>query len=900
VYFHTKVVNSKLRTPHSTLRLRLTVRGAVQGVGFRPFVYRLAAELGLNGWVNNTPQGVVIEVEGEPARLDEFVIRLSADLPPPGRIVSLETQRLDPVGYTRFEIRASQHTGAATALVLPDIATCSDCRRELFDPSDRRYLYPFINCTHCGPRYSIILRLPYDRPNTTMQRFAMCPRCQAEYDDPASRRFHAQPNACPDCGPQVELWDADGNPVSESSLIIHPSSFIPHPSEHPPFIPPQAGGEKLSASTSPSPSSSSSSSSFISKCVELLAQGLIVAVKGLGGFHLMVDARDDEAVKRLRQRKRREAKPLAVMFPDIETVKMHCEVNPLEERLLTSPESPIVLVRHRESSDLAENIAPDNPYIGALLPYTPLHLILMLQLGFPVVATSGNLTDEPICTDEYEAVQRLKGIADYFLVHNRPIARYVDDSIARVILGGEQILRRARGYAPLPIRMRSAARCRLAAVGSDGLDSRLRGNDASASLALGGHLKNTIALSVGDDIFISHHIGDLETSEAVAAFERAVEDIPLLWQADIERLACDLHPDYVSTQFAEKSALPVVKVQHHYAHSLACLAENEIEPPALAVSWDGTGYGLDGTIWGGEFLHIEGKGFKRYAYLKPFPLPGGDQAVREPRRSALGLLYAMFGEAAFAMTNRPPVRAFDKNELHLIVQLLRKSLNSPLTSSVGRLFDAVASLVGLRQFSRYEGEGAMALEFAADARCRLAAVGSGLRHPPPLAGGSNGGRQYCCQSSVVDNQMSPASEKPGYIFDLVESIPINAAKAKYPAFTVDWTPVIEQIINDLKIYRPVAEISHCFHIALAEVIVKIAEQCRLENVLLTGGCFLNRLLTELSVEKLKKAGFKPYWHQRVPPGDGGIALGQIMTLINDDDGDGDADGDANSNPKSKF
>ncbi len=711
--------------------------------------------------------------------MDEFTVRLCTDLPPLARILSLETQQLEPVGFKGFEIRHSEQDGSPSALILPDIAICSDCRRELFDPIDRRYLYPFINCTNCGPRYSIILRLPYDRQNTTMNRFRMCSECQNEYDNPTSRRFHAQPNACPVCGPTVELWDASGNSLALSSEAI------------------MAG-------------------------VDLLKKGFIVAVKGLGGFHLMVDALNDVAVKRLRQQKRREAKPLAVMFPNLMMLKDNCEVELLEERLLTSPESPIVLVQRKANCNVAESIAPGNPYIGALLPYTPLHLILMHFLGSPVVATSGNLTDEPICIDEYEALKRLGGIADYFLVHNRPIARYVDDSIARVILGREQILRRARGYAPLPLRS-----CK----------------NLPTILALGGHLKNTVALSIGKEIFISHHIGDLENSEATEAFEKVVKDFSELWDADIKEVACDLHPDYFSTRYAEHFDKPIIKVQHHLAHSLACLLENEIEPPVLAVSWDGTGYGLDGAIWGGEFLKIDEKDFERFAFLKPFTLPGGDQAVREPCRSALGILYALYGDMAFSRMDLPTLKAFDRDKLKIVAQLLKKQVNSPLTTSAGRLFDAVASLIDIRQHSRFEGEAAMALEFAA----------------------------HNFKSDKENLKYGNFS----YDFKLVEVDKLIPLKSKYPAFLVDWSPVIVQIIDDIKRGINISQIAYLFHLGLAEIIVKVAEQCGLERVLLTGGCFQNRMLTELGVEGLRKAGFKPYWHQRVPPGDGGIALGQI-------------------------
>ncbi len=747
--------------------MRIIIRGAVQGVGFRPYIYRLATEIGLNGWVINSSQGVFIEVEGERGKLDEFLLRVDKEKPPRSFIRSLESSILDPRGYTKFEVRESDESGAKTALILPDIATCPDCLAEIFDPSDRRYLYPFTNCTNCGPRFSIIQGLPYDRPNTTMKGFVMCDECMAEYTNPMDRRFHAQPNACPKCGPHAELWDASGNIVA-----THNDAML------------QAAGA--------------------------VREGKIVAVKGLGGFHLLVDARNDEAVDELRKRKHREEKPLALMYPGIDAAKEACEVSALEERLLLSAESPIVLLNRRTGrAGISDGIAPGNPYLGVMLPYTPLHHILMKELGFPVVATSGNLSDEPICTDEYEALERLGGIADLYLVHNRPIERHVDDSIVRVIMGRELVLRRARGYAPLPINL---------------------GRELPSLLAVGAHLKNTVASSVGADVFVSQHIGDLETSQANDAFEHVIESFKGLYELSPSAIACDAHPDYRSTQFAQRNGLPVVEVQHHYAHVLSCMAENELKPPVIGVSWDGTGYGLDGTIWGGEFIVVTDDSWRRVAHLRTFRLPGGDKAVKEPRRSAIGLLYELYGDKIFAMRGLAPINAFSENELNVIRGMLEKRVNSPVTSSAGRLFDAISSIIGLRQVMRFEGQAAMELEFA------LAGIES-------------------------EEAYSVGLTEPG---------------DKEEPLVVDWEPIISEISDDVGDGVPIGVISAKFHNALVEAMVKVAYYCGYESVALSGGCFQNRYLTEGAVKRLREEGFKVYRHQRIPPNDGGIALGQIM------------------------
>jgi hydrogenase maturation protein HypF len=746
-------------------RLGVTVRGAVQGVGFRPFVYRLAAELGLAGWVRNSVQGVFLEVEGGREKLDTFLRRLYDEKPPLSYFQSVESSFLDATGIRDFKILSSDEDGRKIAVVLPDAAVCSDCVKEIYDPLDRRFRYPFTNCTNCGPRYSIIEAVPYDRPHTSMKKFRMCDSCYAEYVDPRDRRFHAQPNACPECGPRLGFWDKHGRDLSELDDPL------------------------LAAAQS-------------------LRDGEIVAVKGLGGFHLMVDARDAKAVAELRHRKHREEKPLAVMFPNVEMLEAVCRVGEHERRILTSPASPIVLLERNSDSDLlCEGIAPGNPYIGAMLPYTPLHHLLMSELGFPVVATSGNLSDEPMCIDEHEAVHRLKGIADHFLIHDRPIVRHVDDSIVRIVMGRPVVLRRARGFAPLPITC---------------------SGELPAALAVGGHLKNSVAISNSDQVFISQHIGDLETEAAFGAFKRVIKDLENLVETEPVSVAHDLHPDYFSTKWAISSGLKTVPVQHHYAHVMSCMAENEIAPPALGIAWDGTGYGTDGTIWGGEFLLIKKGGFDRVAHFHTFPLPGGDAAIREPRRSALGLLYSIYRANALELSDLDLFTTFSAAELTILSEMLSRGLNSPLTSSAGRLFDAVASLIGLRQTTGFEGQAAMELEFVAD---------RGVGGSYPFA---------------VDQTNSTA--------------------------VIDTAEMVRAILREHEERVPCSAIASRFHNTMAEIMVAIAKIAGEEKIALSGGCFQNKLLTELAVTRLRSEGFKVYWHQRIPPNDGGIALGQLAAL----------------------
>ncbi len=741
-------------------RQRIDVHGAVQGVGFRPFVYRKATALGLAGWVRNSLAGVTLEAEGERSGIAALVDIIRQTPPPNACIVEISIREITPLGEAGFSIRASEALGTHGAQVQPDIATCPACLAELLDSADRRYRYPFINCTQCGPRYSIIEDIPYDRARTSMRRFTMCAACQAEYDDPADRRFHAEPNACPVCGPRLSLWHASGAVLEQDDAALRAA-------------------------------------------VTAIRDGKIVAVKGIGGFHLMVDARNDDAVRRLRAAKRRPEKPFAVMFPNITDVRRSCRLGADAEALLSGPARPIVLLA-RESGPVASSVAPDNHRLGALLPYSPLHHLLMGDLGFPVVATSGNVSDEPIVIDETDALRRLSTIADLFLVHDRPIMRPIDDSTAQMNCDQPQLLRRARGYAPRSVAVKGVA---------------------AGILAFGGHLKATVALSAGTGVVASQHLGDLETSVAREGFRQALTEVGRLNRQRTRLAVRDLHPDYASSREAEMSGLPTVAVQHHVAHIAACLAEHGLGLPALGVAWDGTGYGPDGTIWGGEFILVTNSGWRRVATFRPFRLPGGDAAIREPRRAGLGLLHAAFGEKAFAMTELSPVAAFTSAELAILETAMARGINAPLTSSVGRLFDAFASLCGLRQRTSYEGQAATQLE---------ALASTGIEYDFVLRSGTQSGGPLI----------------------------------------VDWQPALDSLLAGSHGPAGIGAVSAALHDGLAEAIVEVAGRVGESRVVLTGGCFQNVRLTEAAVSALHAAGFAPVWHRQVPPNDGGIALGQ--------------------------
>lgn len=736
-------------------RRRYRLSGVVQGVGFRPLVYRLASRLGLAGWVGNHAAGLTIEIEGSAACLAAFDTLLHQQTPDAAVIEHCAWQSLPPLRQPGFSIRASEARDPPSAAILPDLAPCPDCLREMNDPADRRYRYPFINCTACGPRYSILRALPYDRQRTTMADFALCPACRAEYLDPADRRFHAQPIACPDCGPQLQLWNASGEALAwgDQALML---------------------------------------------AANAIGSGLIVALKGVAGFHLMADAGNPAAVAVLRARKQRKTKPLALMYSSLDEIERDCLLSPAEAGLLSSAAAPMVLLRRRPGARIAAEVAPGNPYLGVMLPAAPLQVLLLQATGAPLIATSANRAGEPVAIDNLRALHELGGIADRWLVHDRAIAHRADDSIVRVLADGATLLRRARGYAPLPLRLRQ---------------------DAGAGiLALGGHLKNTVALARGHQLIISPHLGDLDSPEACDAHQQAAQDLLTMHALLPERIAHDTHPDYRSTRLALSrfAQLPAIAVQHHYAHALSCMLDNQIEAPCLAIVWDGSGLGDDGSLWGGEFLLITPHGFERRAHFLPFALPGGEQALREPRRAALGVLHAL----ALPATRL----GFDAASERWLLRALKQGINAPLTSSVGRLFDAVASLCGLCQLNSFEGEAAMALEFVA------------------------------------------GEEAPGYDFVL------SGAQ-------LDWRPTLRQLIADLDAACAPSILSARFHQTLTDMALAVALSLGVQQVLLSGGCFQNTRLLESTLNALRAAGFAAFHHQRIPANDGGLAAGQIMAAL---------------------
>ncbi|WP_340695787.1 carbamoyltransferase HypF [Hydrogenobacter thermophilus] len=738
------------------MRLKINLKGAVQGVGFRPFVYRIATELGLKGWVINDSSGVEIEVEGKEEVLQKFLLRLSEEKPPLSHIYSQEIEYLDDAGYNTFEIRKSKGEGRKEVLVLPDIATCDECLRELFDPADRRYLYPFINCTNCGPRFTIIEKLPYDRPHTTMKLFTMCEDCHKEYEDPANRRFHAQPNACHMCGPWLSLYGSDRRLLGERNEALR-------------------------------------------LLIKALMDGLIVAVKGIGGFHLMCDATKEDTVKLLRKRKKRSEKPFAVMFRDIQQVNLYAEPTEFEKALLLSPERPIVLIKKRK--ELAPSVAPALKRIGAFLPYSPLHHIILSSLDFPLIATSGNLSDEPIVKDNEEALERLSAFADMILIHNRDIKRRCDDSVVKVVGGVALPVRRSRGYAPMPIK----------------LPFKL----SRKVLALGGMLKNTFAIGFDDTVILSQHIGDVENIETLKSFECMVFDLMELYEFEPDVVVCDMHPRYETTRwgevFSQAKGIPIIKVQHHYAHILSCMAERGIKEDVLGIAWDGTGYGEDGTLWGGEFMVCNYGNYDRVFHIKPFRLIGGEKAVKEPRRVALSVLFELYGKEVFDMEIET-VRSFTNMELANLYNAWIKGINSPYSSSVGRLFDAVASIIGVRHTLSYEGQAAMMIE--------------DLYNP-----------------LVRDH----------YTFSLERS-------------HIDWRPMFYDLIKDTDREK----IPSRFINTLAKVCLEVSLRVGIENVCLSGGVMQNDPLVSKIKELLTERGFKVHTHQRVPPNDGGLCLGQAV------------------------
>ncbi len=748
--------------------VRISVRGVVQGVGFRPFVYQLAARHNLRGWVRNTSEDVKIEVEGEAKDVDLFLNDLRRQAPPMSHIEDITATSAPLANYEKFEIRESVAEAGKYQLVSPDIATCPDCLKEIFDPKDRRYRYPFTNCTNCGPRFTIIKDIPYDRPNTTMQSFKMCPACQREYNDPLNRRFHAQPNACPVCGPSLELWDDQGNPVACEDVI--------------------------------------------GKTAALLREGKVVAIKGLGGFLLACDATSERAVNLLRRRKNRHAKPLAVMVANMNEVKRHCVVDETEEKLLKSPGSPIVLMKWKTESEISQAAAPGLKYIGVMLPYTPLHHLLLREAGLPLVMTSGNLSEEPIAKDNDEAISRLQNLVDYFLVHNRDIYARYDDSVMIVEKDIPRFIRRARGYAPYPVHLPY---------------------QSQQILGCGAEEKNTFCLTRDNYAFVSQHIGDMENLETYEHYVNTIELYRKLFRIKPEIIAYDMHPEYLPTKYAkelaEKEGFKLFPVQHHHAHIASCLADNGIKGPVIGVSFDGTGYGTDGNIWGGEFMVADYKDFQRAAHLEYLPLPGGALAIKKPYRTAIGYLLALGIDLE---KNLLFFKQVDEREITLIRNQIDKKVYTPLTSSMGRLFDAVAALSCVRGVIVYEAQAAIDLEMLA---------------------------------------YNAPDETGYYPFSLDKQQGINIIKIR---------DLLQAIIKDILKATPQAIIAAKFHNTIAQMILEacqsIAGETGIKRVALSGGVFQNRLLLRKTVPLLESKGFEVYTHRQVPCNDGGISLGQVV------------------------
>jgi len=766
-------------------RAKITIKGIVQGVGFRPFVHKLAEEFGLRGWVKNTPAGVVMEVEGGRRNVREFYDEITLRKLPPAQIKEKKIVYQAPRGYRSFIIRESTSHQKKEALISPDIAFCHECLKELKDSSDRRHYYPFINCTNCGPRFTIIKDLPYDRPFTTMKKFRMCPICQNEYEDISRRRYHAQPNACPQCGPEIEL------------IKSRKSGSEPIDSEY--YL---KGLEALQAT------------------IELLKKGKIVAIKGLGGFHLACDATNGVAVERLRQRKVRPYKPFAIMVPDIETAKKYCLVSQQEEELLSDWQKPVILLKKREDSKISDLVAPNNNCLGVMLPYTPLHYLLFRSVSSSpsaLVMTSANLSDQPIEISNQEAINNLSHIADYFLLHNRDIYNRCDDSIVEIFSREPIFIRKARGYVPSPVE----------------LDSKV-----ASILACGAELKNTFCLTKENYAFVSQYIGDLKDYKTLQYYEQMLQRFEKLFGISPEIVAHDLHPDYLSTQYAlditrRRPKIMRIPVQHHHAHIVSCLAENKVKEKVIGVAFDGIGYGTDGNIWGGEFLVADYGDFRRIGQLKYLPLPGGDRAVDEPWRMAISLLGEAFGKRI------PRIDFTDrwKKKIPIILGMIEKRVNSPLTSSMGRFFDGVSSILGICDANTYEGQAAMELESMA--------------------------QQLSSSSGNLLTQK--------YRYEI---------KEEKGTFIVEPAWIVRGIVEDLQKRVPASVIAAKFHNSIADIIkevsLKIKERTGISRVALSGGVFQNRLLLGLALRKLTERGFICYYQKKVPPNDGGISLGQAI------------------------
>ncbi len=745
-------------------RAEIGITGVVQGIGFRPFIYNLARKHLIRGWVLNNEKGVLIDAESEDGNLARFIQDIPKLAPPLARIESLDVTYLEPLGYTTFQIRKSEEAQEKFVLISPDVATCDQCLSEFFSPKSFRHRYPFINCTLCGPRFTIIQDIPYDRNKTTMAPFVMCPVCQKEYEDPSDRRFHAQPNACPACGPSLQLVGREGEEAPGDPIV---------------------------------------------NTLDLLGKGRIVAIKGLGGFHLACDAKNQGAVSTLRSRKFREDKPFAVMCQDTAEVEEHCEVSGEEERLLLSVERPIVILKRRKESAIAHAVAPYQDTLGVMLPYSPLHHLLLNGPIKTLVMTSGNISDEPIAYKNDEAMKRLSNIADSFLFHNREIHMRCDDSVTRIFERKPYILRRSRGYVPFPVRLSFPL---------------------EMILACGGELKNTFCLTRGQYAFVSHHIGDLENLETLTSFEEGIEHFKRLFYIEPRAVAYDLHPDYLSTQYALSIPdIPRIGVQHHHAHIVSAMAENGLEGDVIGVALDGTGFGLDGTIWGGEFIKANLRDFNRLAHLKKVPMPGGSMAIKEPWRMAMVYFSEAFGNEATKL-KIDLMKKIDFQKWEILKRAIEKKINTPSTSSMGRLFDAISSLLSIRDEVRYEGQAAIELEMIAD---------HGVK----------------------------------------EEYPFHIHKDEMP-MVIDPTEMIRGIVRDLIDRVPASKISGKFHRTISRMIVETCETIhsmeKLNRVALSGGVFQNIFLLSLVTEDLKRSGFDVHTHHLVPPNDGGISLGQAV------------------------
>ena len=788
-------------------RQRITVQGIVQGVGFRPFVYGQALYWDLAGFVLNDSQGVTIEVEGTVEALDGFQRALREHAPPLARIDTIVTELIPPRHEHTFIITHSQAGVERHALISPDTATCDDCLCELFDPMDRRYGYPFINCTNCGPRFTIVQDVPYDRDKTTMRAFPMCPACQAEYEDPLNRRFHAQPNACQVCGPQVSLLDwatcAGTGAINRESCL----------------------GDRYPTVSNANP---------ITAAAQWLAAGAILAIKGLGGYHLACDALNVQAVQRLRQKKHREARPFALMAPDLETIQRLCWVSEAEGKLLQSHRRPIVLLSQRQGMPLqvAPDVAPAYNTLGIMLPYTPLHHLLLHAFAAAIepgrmavlVMTSGNLSDEPIAYRDDDAQARFASLAEGVLTHNRDIHMRCDDSVVRITCAGEQLFRRSRGYAPEPISLSFDVPVPL--------------------LACGGHLKNTFCLGKGRRAFVSHHIGDLENLETLTSFREGIEHYQRLFDIYPEAVAYDLHPEYLATKYALDMDIPQkIGVQHHHAHIASVLAEHGLAGPVIGVAADGTGYGTDGAVWGCEIMVADLLDFERLAHLTYVPLPGGEQAVRQPWRMAAVYLAQAYGDA-FLELDIPFVRQLDRSKWRILAQMVTKGINSPLTSSLGRLFDAVAALIGLRSEVLCEGQAAIELEM--------------------LARSDRGNEALRAGDLQIDVYPLAIGERTA---------------GQQQTMTLQVVPVIHAIVSDIQQEVPLHLIALRFHRSIAELLAlaccEAREQSGLNVVALSGGVFQNQLVLEQLMARLEEMAFWVYVNRRVPPNDGGISLGQL-------------------------